>query len=642
MTVVNRVPSFTAVSDTYFGVGFIHRPEPSSGAILSAPYISSMMESDPAASSTPPVLDAPSPAYLWSQLFVEELLRLGVETFFIAPGSRSTPLTVAIARHSQAKAVLHVDERGAAFAALGVGRTTQTPAAWITTSGTAVANGLPAAVEAANDGVPLLLITSDRPPELRDTGANQTIDQVKIFGDYVRWQVDMPPPSGDIDPAYILTTADHAVHRATRAPAGPVHLNCMFRKPLDPVETGQSVSVPTAVQDWAERSTPFTEYPSPTSTPPAPKIAPLIDVIDDTERGLVVAGRLDTDAEAKAVLRLAKHLDWPLLPDVTSRLRLGSPGEAPRVPYGDLVLVSEKFREDYGPEVVLHIGGRLASKRLRLFLRNSQPKVRAVMRPDPSRLDPDHRVTHHLETDISAAAEAIASRVKSRTGQSTWSDAWTAANQEAEVIVRAHAEKENDLTEPAVATVVSDLVPPEHALVVASSMPVRDVNRHGATSGSDVPVYANRGASGIDGTVSTAAGVALGRNRPVTLLIGDLALWHDLNGLALLTECPVVGVVVNNNGGGIFHFLPIHEHEEVFDPYFTTPHGRSFEEAAATFDVPYSRAQTLDDFRETYKKFCRSGTSALIEVQTDREQNRNVHETLEQKVAQVMEENLLH
>jgi len=179
-------------------------------------------------------IDAPNVQYLWAKLIVEELLRSGAGHFFLAPGSRSTPLALAVARNRRARYHVHFDERGTAFAALGYGRATGKPAVWITTSGTAVANGLPAVVEAATDGVPLILLTADRPPELRETGANQTIDQAKIFGDYVRWQLDLPVPDPAIDPAFVLTTVDQAVYRSLRAPAGPVHLNCMFREPLVP------------------------------------------------------------------------------------------------------------------------------------------------------------------------------------------------------------------------------------------------------------------------------------------------------------------------------------------------------------------------------------------------------------------------
>jgi len=581
------------------------------------------------------VLDAPNTTYLWTQLLVEELVRNGVDTFFIAPGSRSTPLTVAVARHPEAEAVLHVDERGNAFAALGSGRVTQTPAAWITTSGTAVANGLPAVVEASVDGVPLLLLTADRPPELRDTGANQTIDQVKIFGDYVRWQVDVPVPSDEIDPAYVLTTTNQAVHRTKRSPAGPVHVNCMFRKPLEPVESEAVVTVPATVEEWAADTDPYTQYPTPVSTPPGPEVEALAEQLGGTERGLVVAGRLDSAAAADATQRLASHLGWPLVPDLTSRLRLGAEQGTGRVPYGDLVLTSEPFREAHAPEAVLQVGGRFASKRLRLFMRDSAPDVWAVVRPDPSRIDPDHRVTHHVEADVPALADALIARLNDGPNATDWQQAWMTASRRAEAVVRGHAEDADALTEPLVATVLSDEMPSGHALVAASSMPVRDLNRHGATEGHSGPAYSNRGASGIDGTVATAAGVATGRDGPVTLLIGDLALWHDLNGLALLQDRQVVVVVVNNDGGGIFHFLPIREYDD-FDPYFTTPHGRNFEGAAATFDLPYHRPETPAALRAAYEEACRSGASALIEVQTDRAMNRQVHEALEEDVAAVV------
>ena len=583
-------------------------------------------------SSTSP-LDAPNVTYLWAQLLIEELVRQGVQTFFVAPGSRSTPLTVSAARHPAADVVLHVDERGTAFAALGVGRATRPPAAWITTSGTAVANGLPAVVEASMDGVPLLLLTADRPPELRDTGANQAIDQVKLFGDYPRWHVDLPPPTDDIDPAYVLTTVDQAVHRAVRPPAGPVHLNCGFRKPLEPTEAPASPSIPTAVADWAEEETPFTQYPTPAPQPPAPAVDALATALNDGRKGLVVAGRLDTNAEATAVRRLAVRLGWPLVPDLTSRLRLTTAGPAACVPYADLLLTSSAFREAHRPDAVLRVGGRFVSKRLRLFLRGCAPEVHAVVRPDPGRLDPDHRATHHVEAGIEAFVEQFLAHTGAMAEPSSWRTDWVKASDQAAAAVRAHAATSEALTEPLLATVLTEELPEAHALVAASSMPVRDLNRHAAPTAEGGAAYANRGASGIDGTVATAAGVAEGRGAPVTLLVGDLALWHDLNSLALLADRPVVAVVVNNDGGGIFHFLPIRGHDDVFEPYFTTPQGRSFESAAATFGLAYDQPTTPAAFRTAYREACSRPGSTLIEVRTDREANRQVHEQLEQAVA---------
>ena len=567
---------------------------------------------------------------------VEELVRLGVNPFFVAPGSRSTPLTVAAARHPDARVVLHVDERGTSFAALGAGRMRRRPAAWITTSGTAVANGTPAVVEASMDDVPLLLLTADRPPELFDTGANQTIDQSKIYGDYVRWHATVPPPTASVDPSYVLTTVDQAVHRATRAPSGPVHLNCAFRKPLEPVATGEAVAVPEAVERWAKTTDPFTTYPASGPTPAPEAMASIVEAVEQTERGLVVAGRLDTQAEAEAVRRLSVRLGWPLVPDITSSLRLGAAEHPPSMSYTDQLLTSDAFQREHTPEVVLQVGGRFASKRLRHYLRDNPPAMRAVVRPSPARVDPDHRATHHVESTVPGFAEALLERTGTAVETSSWHRVWNDAHDRAAQVVRTHTTGSDRLTEPSVAAWVSDAIPASHVLVAASSMPVRDLNRYAVADGAPVPVVANRGASGIDGTVATAAGVAHGQQTPVTLLIGDLALWHDLNSLALLRDQPVVVVVINNDGGGIFHFLPIREHEEVFEPYFTTPQGRSFEAAATTFNLPYEQPETPSALRSAYTVACDRDGPTLIEVRTDRDENERVHAALEEAVSEAV------
>lgn len=578
-------------------------------------------------------LDAPNTTYLWARLLIEELARSGVTTLFVAPGSRSTPLTVAAVRHPATEVVMHVDERGTAFAALGYGRAHDAPAGWITTSGTAVANGQPAVVEAATDGVPMMLLTADRPPELRGTGANQTVDQEKLFGDHVRDFVDVPPPSDDVDPAYVLTTVDQAVHHARRVPPGPVHLNCGFRKPLEPVPQAAPVHVPEAVADWAEADAPFTAYPTPLESPSEAAIDQLGEAVADVRRGLVVVGRLDGAGEAEAAVRLANRLGWPLVPDLTSHLRLGrAPDGVARIPYADLALTSDSLRAEWTPEAVVQLGGRFVSKRLRLFLRDAAPSVWAVVRPDPARIDPDHRTTHHVEAHVAPFVDAVCRRVSGAPDETRWAAGWREANAQTRGCVDRHAD-EAGLTEPAVATCLTRQIPSSHILVAASSMPVRDLNRHASTEGSSVPVFANRGASGIDGTVATTAGVAQARNSPATLLIGDLALWHDLNSLALIEAQPIVVVVVNNDGGGIFHFLPIEEHADVFDPYFTTPQGRTFEGAADMFGLSYHQPTTLEAFRGAYEDACCREGPTLIEVQTDRNENRDVHAHLEADVA---------
>lgn len=566
-------------------------------------------------------LDAPNRTHAWARSMIDECVRSGVDMFFVSPGSRSTPLTTAVAQHPTARAVLHIDERGGAFAALGYARASGTPAGWITTSGTAVANGMPAVAEAAQEGIPMLLLTADRPPELRGTGANQTIDQVKLFGDHVRWSADVPPPSADTPLASVLTTVDQALHHARRLPGGPVHLNVMYRKPLHPVESAFEIDDP-AVRRWAETDTPFTTYPVP--APHAALPASLLEAVQQAERGLIVAGRM-TDAEAHELLDWARAQHWPVLPDITSQLRLHA--RPPVVPHAHHVVQAGIAT---APDVVLHVGGRYVSKPMRHFLRDAGASVQATIRAAPHRVDPDHRCTHHIETTIAAAMDALPTRTAT---PASWNGQWQQANDTVEAALDAPPADAEALTEPQVPRVLSAHIPPEHAWMLASSMPVRDAQRYAVADGPNVPVFANRGASGIDGTIATAVGISAARDAPTTLLIGDLATWHDVNALALLHEHPVIAVIVNNDGGGIFHFLPIAAHDDVFEPHFTTPHGRSFEAMAHAFDLPYAHPTTADELVAAYRSACDDGHSALIEVRTDRHENADVHADLDAHVA---------
>ncbi len=572
--------------------------------------------------------DTPRANRLWAYLIVEELLRCGVDFFCVAPGSRSTPLVAALAANERARSLIHFDERGTAFAALGYARATGRPAAWITTSGTAVANGLPAVVEAATDGVPMILLTADRPPELRQTGANQTIDQPDIFGDYVRWRFDLPAPDNCIDPAMVLTTVDQAAYRAGRTPQGPVHLNLMFREPLLP-EPGVE-PVLSGPSSWVRHGRPYTRYAATKPAVGEMEVHRLWETLRPVKRGLLVAGRLASRKQGEAVLRLADTLGWPLLPDIGSQVRLGSEGLAAHY---DALVAGDSFAETHAPEAVVHAGGRALSKRLEQFLASSRPDPYVVVRENPFRLDPAHLVTHSVEADVLDFCSALA-RVAAEdppATDSSWKAGWLEASEE----VGRHLDGElsGEPNEPLVARVLSQNAPPNHGLVVASSMPVRDLDTYATTNGAPVPVAANRGASGIDGTVATAAGFARGLGQPVTLLIGDLALLHDLNSLAMLRDVHVVVVVLNNDGGGIFSFLPIAGREQFFETYFGTPQGVGFEPAAKMFGLAYEHPGTMEGFVEAYGSACAHNSSTLIEIETDRGENVALHRRLLREVA---------
>ena len=599
---------------------------------------------------SPPHTDNLSPSHtrtqtLWAALLIEELVRHGVGLFVLAPGSRCTPLTVAVAENPRANHLLHFDERGGAFAALGFARATGRPAAWVTTSGTAVANGLPAVVEADADGVPLILLTADRPPELRETGANQTIRQPGIFGPYVRWQVDLPVPDAAIDPAFVLTTVAQAAHRS-RQPAGPVHINCMFRDPLAPEEDGlEAAEALPGLSDWLNGDRPYTLHPISSPNISTGEIEAISARLKGIERGLVVLGKSDDPDVAEAAERLAGALGWPLLPDVASGARLG--GNAGAAFY-DLVLGSSRFREQNTPEAIVHLGGKATSKRLQQYIVESSPADYLVVRPDAARYDPAHLVTDRIQSDVAQFCDALCGEFVPSSRPSSWMQVWNTASGAAERAVEETLNVDG-LSEPGVARAVSRLTPEGFGLVVASSMPIRDVDAFAVAGGPTLRVTANRGASGIDGTVATAAGFARGLSRQTTLLIGDLALLHDLNSLALLRDSlprarsggpPVTVVVLNNDGGGIFNFLPIAGQEGLFEPYFGTPHGLGFEKAAHLFGLGYDQPESMTEFASAYTRATGAETSTVIEVRTNREENVTLHRALMDTVIEAVDESL--
>jgi 2-succinyl-5-enolpyruvyl-6-hydroxy-3-cyclohexene-1-carboxylate synthase len=570
----------------------------------------------------------------WANLIIEELSRCGVHTCSMSSGSRSSPLVAALARHESVESVVHYDERGSAFYALGRARALGQPCAWLTTSGTAVANGLPAVIEAANANVPLLLLTADRPPELRDAGANQTIDQVKLFGDYVRWFVDVPCPSPDIAADFILTTIDQAVHRARTAPAGPVHINMMFREPLLAGHDGAQTTV--ALPDrWGDADRPYTLYDESRPAVSAEAIRDVTAAMAKARRGVLVIGQLDVEVEAYAVGSLVSKLAWPVLADVTSGLRLRD-GSPYNIAYYDLILLSETYASTLAPDLVLHLGGRCTSKRLQQFLARSRPDVYYRVKASPEREDPSHIVTDRLQCDLYHFCDSVC-RHLSDSQSDMGIQKWQSVQPRIDDIIDSTLAENEAISEPGLARAVSRLIPEGHLLYLGSSMPIRDMDMFGVPDGTSLRVLANRGASGIDGCIATAVGVADETAQPLTAIVGDIACLHDLNSLALLNRAPVTLIVVNNDGGGIFSFLPIAEFEDIFESHFGTPHGLHFEHAASMFGISYHRPSGHLKFEEVYYEAVQSRESALIEVNTDRQDNAKIHRKIEDAIREHLE-----
>jgi len=573
------------------------------------------------------------------ELMVEELVRCGVGQFCLSPGARCTPLTIAVADHPTAKRRIFHDERAAAYHALGYARATGRAAVLICTSGTAAANYLPAVVEASTDMVPMILLTADRPPELRDCGANQSIDQLNLYGHHTRWHFDVPCPDKNVPPESILTMIDQAVHRAHSSPAGPVHLNCMFREPLLPdPHTDIALSDTPALATWRDRQRPLTTYEQRQAVLSDDQLKRVSDIINSAASGLLVVGRLSNDTERTAVERFARRLGWPVLPDISSGLRLGADADN-IIPYYDLLLQSVDAWKIARPAVALHLGGRLVSKRLMTFLKTASFDELLHVADHPYRHDWQHMVTHRLECSPATFCETVTPHVSTAPSHEFGSRLQDASDK-IDSIVQRTTEGGRDLNEPGIARLISQNIPDDTGLFVGNSLPIRlmdsfaDFTRKPVTQ--TPPVACNRGASGIDGTIAAAAGYAVGLKRPVTLLLGDLALLHDLNSLAIVRslEYPMTIVLINNDGGGIFSLLPVAEREDIFEKYFATPHGLTFASSAKQFGLEYHAPTTPDEFVECYRRAVGSARPALIEVRTNREGTRDLYRKLLDEAAQ--------
>ena len=569
---------------------------------------------------------------LQASLIVEECFRNGIDTFFLSPGARCSPLTLAVARHPDVRVVQHFDERGLAFAALGYARATGRPGVVITTSGSAVSNLHPAVTEAFMDAQPMLLLTADRPPELRDTGANQTIDQVRHFGNQTVWHQDIPCPGPQISPSVILTTLDLALHHARR---GPVHLNCMFREPLGPQPDRTDAEAHLLpVAPWLHNNQPYTAYREPALDLDELSAVELEDLLASQSRVMVIVGGGLTESEALAVLQLAAKRQWPVISDVCSGLHFG-PQRGGVIRHIDSLVTSEGFPEDLQPGIVLQFGPRFLSKTLLQALSATPLTAWIHVSDREGRFDPLHRLTHRFCLEIDRFCMQI-ERTSSPAPRTEWRQTWLRMDREIDHVFSEALDNRDRITEPGVLRAISKWMPNLHGLYLGASMPVRDMNRFAARNPHHIHVAANRGASGIDGTIASAAGFARGLNRPVTLALGDLTALHDLNSLALLSiqRVPVILVILNNRGGGIFHFLPMADSSPEFETYWGTPHKWTFEHAAAQFGLPYAKPKTMDEFTDTYRDALDSAVSCIIEVETDRRQNLADHQALAKALTQ--------
>jgi len=568
---------------------------------------------------------------LWGYLIVEELSRAGITYFCISPGSRSTPLTVAAGHNNKIQTIICYDERAAGFHALGYARATGTPAVIICTSGTAVANYYPAVIEAHQSALPLIILSADRPPELRATAANQTIDQVKMFGGYLNWQFDLPCPDEKIPPANLLSLIDQTIYRTSRSPAGPVQLNCMFREPLDSSPDNISAEYMSYADAYDRNQQPLTKYHQPRLTPVRDDLTDLVEAFQRSQKSLIVLGRISILNSTQNIVKLINNLKWPVIADITSGLRASIPEEL-RLNYYDHLLLSDSFKQELQPELVLHLGGPLTSKRYASYASALSVPRYVQVENNPYRQDPQNVVTERFECDLDEFCQGIQSILPSNSDQSLI-ERLKEYDQKAEQLLTAFNSSQTAISEIALAYQIAHLIPSACGLFLANSMPIRDMDMFACFKSSEVSIAANRGASGIDGNLASACGYAAGLDQPVTVVIGDLALIHDINSLELVNKLkvPVIIVVINNHGGGIFSFLPVVNFPQVFESFFATPHELCFRPAAEMFKIDYYQPVRAAQFAKIYLECLHSKKSALIEIITNREKNLELHQELQKQ-----------
>ncbi len=514
----------------------------------------------------------------WARALVDVLVEEGVTLAVVAPGSRSGPLALAFAARPDVRVISLIDERGAGFFALGHAKRTGSPVAVVTTSGTAAANLYPAAIEANLSGVPLVLLTADRPHALRGVGANQTIDQVDLFGSHVRAFSELALPTST---EYHLSAAQSEIARVMRVcrgrPPGPVHVNVPFAKPLEP-RVGAT----------------FSPHPRPRAAPRVQSVhAPttreletVAALVNANARGLIVCGpRHARDDFTEAVVALSKATGYPVLADPMSGARLSKAIDDSVLGAYDAFLAAGF---DAPPEIIIRFGAFPTSSALESYLERHAGIPHVLVTEGFPVRDPIRAANQVIDADAVPFARALATTVH-RSRDAEWSAEFARAEALAWRVADATLE-----SSPFEGMVARELVPrlsDGTTLWVSSSLPVRDLDRFTKPRHATIRVHSNRGASGIDGVVSSALGAACASEGPTVLVIGDIALYHDLNGLIAFGRADVDAtiIVVNNDGGGIFELLPVRDHEPAYTELFRTPHGLDFEHAARMFGIPFDR-----------------------------------------------------
>ncbi|KIL43951.1 2-succinyl-5-enolpyruvyl-6-hydroxy-3-cyclohexene-1-carboxylic-acid synthase [Jeotgalibacillus soli] len=560
--------------------------------------------------------------------FVQQLHKGGVKRAVISPGSRSTPLAYVLQEHPLIECHVNVDERSAAFYALGMAKKTGEPVVLLCTSGTAAANYYPAVVEARYARIPLLVLTADRPHELREVGAPQAIDQIHLFGHHVKWFADMAlPEDSNAVLNYVRRIATRAIAKSLEAPYGPVHLNFPFREPLIPDLDG-------AFEELQEvRTISLYRGEKAISKDQARELAV---TVNSSEKGIIVVGPMDSPHVKDELIQFAKRTGYPVLVDPLSHLRSALKEESLLIESYDAFLRLKDLINRLKPDLIIRFGGMPVSKPLTQFLQAHKAAEHWLVDKGTEWRDPISTVTSYIESDDAAFINGLLPFLKDRT-YGSWQSFWQDINAVTVHEIGQYVMNERD--EGAIVGRILRQLPVGSQLVVGNSMPIRDVDTFWTREASSLSIWANRGANGIDGVVSTALGISSVSEEPVYLLIGDLSFFHDLNGLLVSKQHAnnLRIIVLNNNGGGIFSYLPQSSEPKHFETLFGTPTELDFEHAARLYGASYERVIDPEQLDAALQAQSEVRGVSIIEVMTNRDENVLTHRSLWRSVQSAVE-----
>ncbi len=549
---------------------------------------------------------------VWCDVFIDQLVNLGVKYACVSPGSRSTPLIISFSGNKNITMHTIVDERSSAFFALGLAKKSNTPVVLVTTSGTAVAELYPAIIEAYYQRIPLIIITADRPPILRNSGANQTINQHNIYSNHIRFFADAGLPNIQ-KLSSMKKLATDAFEHACVIDRGPVHLNFPFEKPFEPKSYTDKIDV-VKLEKLFSSATPTVKATNENHI----ALKSLAKRFSYTKKGLILIGYSYYANEfPEEVVKFSKKFGYPIYVDGSSSLRFGSHAKTNIIDNLTAIVRSGQFRKDYDPDLIIQFGGAPTSNVLLEFFKNSSAEKILVNRFGDKN-DPSQTAKTVLAIDAALFCKTLDS-FDITTGKSSWLESIRRMNK-----IAVH-QKENIIRrapfmfEGKIADELFENIPAKSDVMISNSLPIRDVDFFASANNKQINIFTNRGASGIDGINSTAVGIARASNNPTFLLTGDLAFYHDLNGIynSIKFKVPLTVVLINNDGGGIFHSLPISDYPEIFAENFLTPMELNFAKLVQAYGGQFRKIRSWEEFRKKLGRSAGINKLTVLEIRTD-------------------------